>query len=224
MAKATFDFCLLSSTGASLWRGQWSNDARGIEGFLAQLRALEAFPDPFCAGSHWSLGQGADRRAPPRGPGRQCTQPRSSEILCSFGVAADQERSGRCPDHCCILALSIVCYGEIHASWILFAVLLLVPDLAILGYLRGTRIGTAIYNLVHTLSETNPTSRVFLSRKGNMVVTIRTDLDFPYRPRSIPRLRPQVSNPLQRYAFAANGDQRQRTSVNTSNRLSPGYS
>ena len=39
MAKATFDFCLLSSTGAYLWRGQLSNDAHGIEGFLAQLRA-----------------------------------------------------------------------------------------------------------------------------------------------------------------------------------------
>jgi transposase len=39
VAKATFDFCLLSSTGASLWRERLSNEARGIEGFLAQLRA-----------------------------------------------------------------------------------------------------------------------------------------------------------------------------------------
>jgi Domain of unknown function (DUF4260) len=52
----------------------------------------------------------------------------------------------------CILALSIICYREIHAGWILFVVLLLVPDLAMLGYLRGIRIGAASYNLVHTLT------------------------------------------------------------------------
>jgi transposase len=39
VAKATFDFCLLSSSGACLWRGQFSNDARGIARFLAQLPA-----------------------------------------------------------------------------------------------------------------------------------------------------------------------------------------
>jgi transposase len=45
MAKASFDFCWLSRAGACLWPGQFSNDARGIEGFLAQLRA------------HWKLSQ-----------------------------------------------------------------------------------------------------------------------------------------------------------------------
>src|ERR1700757_3700088 len=39
VAKATFDFCLLSSTESCLWRGQYSNDAHGIARFLAQLRA-----------------------------------------------------------------------------------------------------------------------------------------------------------------------------------------
>jgi len=51
----------------------------------------------------------------------------------------------------CVLALSALYYQEIHASWILFVVLLLVPDLAILGYLCGVRIGTISYNIVHTL-------------------------------------------------------------------------
>ena len=37
LAKATFDFCLLSGSGACLWRGQFSNDAGGIERFLVQL-------------------------------------------------------------------------------------------------------------------------------------------------------------------------------------------
>jgi len=39
VAKATFDFCLLSRSGACLWRGQFSNDARAIERFFHQLRA-----------------------------------------------------------------------------------------------------------------------------------------------------------------------------------------
>jgi transposase len=38
VAKATFDFCLLSGTGACRWRGGFNNDARGIECFLVQLR------------------------------------------------------------------------------------------------------------------------------------------------------------------------------------------
>jgi hypothetical protein len=36
-------------------------------------------------------------------------------------------------------------------SWILLAVLFLAPDLAMLGYLAGNRIGSALYNAAHTL-------------------------------------------------------------------------
>ena len=39
VAKATFEFCVLSGYGACLWRGHPDNNAQGIEGFLAQLRA-----------------------------------------------------------------------------------------------------------------------------------------------------------------------------------------
>ena len=48
--------------------------------------------------------------------------------------------------------LSLVFYQYLHASWILFVVLLLVPDLAMLGYLGGIRLGTICYNLIHTLA------------------------------------------------------------------------
>jgi Domain of unknown function (DUF4260) len=51
----------------------------------------------------------------------------------------------------CVLALSILCYREINANWIWFVALLLVPDLALLAYLRGIWFGTVVYNLVHTL-------------------------------------------------------------------------
>ena len=39
IAKATLDFCLLSNNGTRLWKGQLSNNGRGIEEFLSQLQA-----------------------------------------------------------------------------------------------------------------------------------------------------------------------------------------
>jgi hypothetical protein len=50
-----------------------------------------------------------------------------------------------------VLAISVFLYRESHASWILFAVLFLAPDLFMLGYLINPRIGAAAYNVVHTL-------------------------------------------------------------------------
>ena len=48
------------------------------------------------------------------------------------------------------LALSVIFYQAIDANRLLFILLLLVPDLAMLGYLRDIRLGTVCYNLVHT--------------------------------------------------------------------------
>lgn len=50
-----------------------------------------------------------------------------------------------------LLAL-VVAYWYSHANWILFIVLILSPDLAMLGYLRDTRIGAWCYNAVHTVA------------------------------------------------------------------------
>jgi hypothetical protein len=43
----------------------------------------------------------------------------------------------------------ILGYAASDASWLLFAALVLVPDLAMLGYLAGPRAGAVAYNLVH---------------------------------------------------------------------------
>jgi hypothetical protein len=51
-----------------------------------------------------------------------------------------------------LFAVSILCYRETHASWILFAALLLVPDVSMVGYLANAKIGATIYNAVHTLA------------------------------------------------------------------------
>jgi hypothetical protein len=50
------------------------------------------------------------------------------------------------------LALSLIFFRAIQGNWLLFILLLLVPDLAMLGYLRTARLGTVCYNLAHTLA------------------------------------------------------------------------
>jgi Domain of unknown function (DUF4260) len=48
-----------------------------------------------------------------------------------------------------LLLASITVYATTAPNWILFVVLLLAPDLAMIGYLRGPRIGAISYNFAH---------------------------------------------------------------------------
>ena len=48
-----------------------------------------------------------------------------------------------------LLALSVMLYRVNGGSWLLFGVLLLAPDLSMLGYLAGPKVGAAIYNAFH---------------------------------------------------------------------------
>jgi hypothetical protein len=50
-----------------------------------------------------------------------------------------------------LLVAAVVVYGQLDASWWLFAGLLLIPDVGLLGYLAGARVGAATYNLTHTM-------------------------------------------------------------------------
>ncbi|CAA9563518.1 MAG: hypothetical protein AVDCRST_MAG18-1278 [uncultured Thermomicrobiales bacterium] len=49
-----------------------------------------------------------------------------------------------------VLLCGVLFYRQLGASWLLFALLLLAPDLAALGYVAGPRIGAACYNCAHT--------------------------------------------------------------------------
>lgn len=49
-----------------------------------------------------------------------------------------------------MLALAVLVYWGISGPWLLFFVLILAPDLFMLGYLGGSRFGAAVYNLGHT--------------------------------------------------------------------------
>jgi len=46
--------------------------------------------------------------------------------------------------------VAVVIYSIGDASWILFAVLFLAPDLSFAGYLAGPRRGAIVYNLAHS--------------------------------------------------------------------------
>ena len=46
-------------------------------------------------------------------------------------------------------AVCIAAYGSLGESWWLFAALILVPDISMLGYLAGPRVGAGVYNLAH---------------------------------------------------------------------------
>lgn len=49
-----------------------------------------------------------------------------------------------------VLALMVWAFQTTGGNWWLFAALLFVPDLFMLGYLRGPSIGAAVYNMGHT--------------------------------------------------------------------------
>jgi hypothetical protein len=48
------------------------------------------------------------------------------------------------------VAVSAVFYARTGASWWLFAALWLTPDLSMLGYLGGPKLGARIYNAIHS--------------------------------------------------------------------------
>jgi hypothetical protein len=49
-----------------------------------------------------------------------------------------------------MLAGGLLLYWTGGGSWWLFALLLLAPDLSMLGYLAGSRVGAAVYNTFHS--------------------------------------------------------------------------
>ncbi len=49
-----------------------------------------------------------------------------------------------------LLATGALFYWVNGGSWVLFALLILAPDISMLGYLFGTKVGAATYNLAHT--------------------------------------------------------------------------
>lgn len=51
-----------------------------------------------------------------------------------------------------LLLAAVAGYAQLDVSWWMFAVLILVPDLGLLGYVASHRVGATTYNLTHTVS------------------------------------------------------------------------
>jgi hypothetical protein len=50
-----------------------------------------------------------------------------------------------------VATAAIVAYAAIGGTWLLFFGLILAPDLSMLGYLAGPRVGAIAYNIFHIL-------------------------------------------------------------------------
>jgi hypothetical protein len=49
-----------------------------------------------------------------------------------------------------LLVAAVLAYYARGGNWLLFALLLLAPDVGMLGYLAGPQVGATVYNLAHT--------------------------------------------------------------------------
>jgi hypothetical protein len=72
------------------------------------------------------------------------------ETTTSEGAAAGGVRILLRLEGLVVLIAAVLAYRELHADWIVFAVLFLTPDLSMLGYLVNTTVGAASYNAGHT--------------------------------------------------------------------------
>ncbi len=68
----------------------------------------------------------------------------------SSGVASGWARAILRLEGAAAFAISAALYTHAGFYWPLFAVLFLAPDVAMLGYLMGVRIGAGTYNIAHT--------------------------------------------------------------------------
>jgi len=55
-------------------------------------------------------------------------------------------------EHAALLALVVAAYARLSGDWLAFALLLFVPDISMIGYLRGPQIGSIVYNAGHLLA------------------------------------------------------------------------
>ena len=71
-----------------------------------------------------------------------------------------------------LLALSLLLYGLTGGSWLLFVLLFLVPDVSMLGYLAGSRVGATSYNLFHTYAAPGLLAALGLLAQSPLLVSV----------------------------------------------------
>lgn len=71
-----------------------------------------------------------------------------------------------------VFAALLITYQSLGGSWIFFFAFILVPDLAILAYLRNPRIGAMSYNLAHSYLGTAAVGAIGLAQRQDMLIHI----------------------------------------------------
>ena len=87
---------------------------------------------------------------PGHAPAMTGTPAPHATITAAPGVVTGRPRTWLRAEGLALAAAGLLLHGTTGAAWWLIPVLFLVPDLAMLGYLAGDRVGAWTYNLVHT--------------------------------------------------------------------------
>ena len=72
-------------------------------------------------------------------------------VLASDGTVSGVPRRWLRVEGAVLLVGALIAYATTGQHWWLIPVVVLLPDLAMIGYLQGTRVGAFIYNLAHAL-------------------------------------------------------------------------
>ena len=72
-------------------------------------------------------------------------------------------------------------YHSLGAGWILFVALCLWPDISMLGFLVNPKLGSRLYNLVHTEVLPVRSRRIVICAAPNIPARLRAHLVVPYR-------------------------------------------
>jgi len=73
-----------------------------------------------------------------------------------------------------VLVLSLFLYNSLNKSWIFFFVLLLAPDISMIGYLKDAKFGSLLYNIFHTY--TWPIILALIGIYSNNILSIQLSL------------------------------------------------
>lgn len=71
-----------------------------------------------------------------------------------------------------IFGLTLYLYAQFGGSWWLFGSLILAPDLAMVGYAFGLKVGTFCYNLVHNYTPAAALAMVGVYLEYNLLIHI----------------------------------------------------
>jgi len=75
--------------------------------------------------------------------------PRAGTVSSPGGVVAGAPRRWLVLEGLVLLAGALIAFGAVGQPWWLVPAVILAPDIAMIGYLAGTRPGARLYNLTH---------------------------------------------------------------------------